>query len=76
MPILLEKALKMIGWSLIKSWASKNLLPILAKWFVKSTDNKWDDKVYSLIMAIRNNEPTEKSNKLLEELLDEMTNAK
>jgi len=76
MPVLIKKLVEVIGWSLIKEWAANNLLPVLAKWFVTGTSNKWDDKVYYLIMAIKNNEPTDVANQKLEELLNEITNAK
>jgi hypothetical protein len=54
----------------------KLLITTTIKWYVKRTDNKWDDKLFLLASAVVNRDPTENTQKLINELLEELTREK
>ena len=54
----------------------KLLIKTAVQWYVKRTDNEWDDKLYLLANSFLSGKPNEQTQKLIGQLIEELMRSK
>ncbi len=73
MPPWLLQFISVEAMKKLKSWLIKHGFKFFAKWYVKQTSNKWDDKAFLIVEAITDNDPSTNAEDHMNSLIEELT---